>query len=123
MFNSEHDIHTLYENAVKRLPHHCNDSCLVNNPDGTLRCKELDNIIIIKDNTKHNFLSLPNNDSVGCLQIPQCIGLTDKIDINDDKNILDFKSSLTVFHPSWHVPPTKPTNNVNISPLEGYIFQ
>ena len=43
-FNSEHDIHLLYDNALKILPYCYKKSSGVNITDGTLRCQKLDNI-------------------------------------------------------------------------------
>ena len=104
------------------LPRLCNDSCLVKNPDGTLRCRKLYNIIVVKDNTRHQFNPLPNDYSFECLQILQLIGLIDKLYIDDDKNDLKFKTSLPFFRIYRYVLPTNPTNYINISPVEGYTF-
>ena len=122
IFKSIDDLDRLYNNAVKFLPHRCNDGCLVKRPDGSLRCRKLDNLQISKDNTKHQFMPLPNGYSLQCLQILERIGLTEKLDYDDDGNILDFKSNLSFFHPNRHIPPTNPTNDLNMSPVEGYTF-
>ena len=60
MLNSYHDMHTVYENTMTFLPHCCNDYCIVNNPDGTLRHRKLDNKRVSKDNKRHQFIPLPN---------------------------------------------------------------
>ena len=113
----------MYENAELFLPHRCNDSCLVMNPDGSYRCRKIDNVKASADNTKHQFIPLPNDYSIPCLKILESIGLTDILVIDDDGNVKEFKSSLPFFHPVRHVPPTNPTNDINISPIEGYILQ
>ena len=99
---------------MKCLPHSCNNSCLVKNPDGNLRCKKLYNIRVSKYNTRNHIIPLPNEYLVECLQIIQCIDLTDKLDIDYDKNVLGFKSSLPFLHPYRYVLPTNPTNDINI---------
>ena len=48
--------------------------------------------------------------------------MIDKLDIDDDNKFLDFKISLPFLHPYRHVPLTNPTNDINISPIDGYIF-
>ncbi len=122
IFTHREDIEMVYENANKFLPHICNDACLVKKPDGTFCCRKIDNLKASPDNTKHMFLPLPNDYSVPCLKILEDIGLTKKLNIDREGNFLDFKSMLPYFHPHCHAPPTNPTNDKNISPVEGYIF-
>jgi predicted GIY-YIG superfamily endonuclease len=122
IFNHPEDVHTVYEDAEKFLGHRCNDSCLVRRPDGTYRCRKIDNVKASLDNTKHMFQPLANDYSVPCLLILEEIGLTTKLIIDDDGNILEFESSLSFFHPNRHIPPTNPTNDMNISPVEGTTF-
>ena len=122
VFESHHDISNVYENAELFLPHRCNDSCLVRNPDGTFRCRKIDNVRASDDNTKHMFMPLPNDYSIPCLKILQDIGLASELIIDNDGNVIKFLSPLPFFHPVRHVPPTNPTNDMNISPVEGYIF-
>ena len=122
IFSTIDDIHTVYNDGINFLPHKCNDGCLVKNPEGTLRCRKLNNLHVSKDNTKHKFMNLPNDYSVECLQILERIGLTENLSIDKDGNVLKFKSNLPFFHPQRHIPPTNPTNDLNISPVEGYTF-
>ena len=68
------------------------------------------------------FLPLPNDYSVACLKILEEIGLTKRLVIDDDENIIHFENTLPYFHPQCHVLPTIPTNDKNISLFEGYIF-
>ena len=58
VFNSENDIHIVHENNIKYLPHCCNNSCLVKNPDGTLKCQKLNYIRVSKENTRHQYIPL-----------------------------------------------------------------
>ena len=122
IFDNQYDIYTVYENAELFLPHRCNDACLVRNPDGSYRCRKIDNVKASADNTKHQYIPLPNDYSIPCLKILESIDLTDVLVIDDDGNVKEFKSPLPFFHPVRHVPPTNPTNDINISPIEGYIF-
>lgn len=116
------DIKMIHDDGETYLGHVCSDSCLVRMPDGSLRCRKLDNAKISPDNTKHMFLPLPNDYSVQCLKILEEVGLTEKLDIDDDGNVKEFKSNLPFFHPERHIPPTNPTFDVNISPVVGYLF-
>ena len=122
MFNSYHNVHTVYENFIKCISHTCNGSCLVNNLYGTLRWRKLENIGIGKENTKHQFLSLPNDYLFECIQILQRIVLKNKLDLGDDENVLDFKSSLPLLQSYWHVAPANPTIDIIISTVEEYTF-
>jgi hypothetical protein len=122
IFTHREDVAKVHENAKKSLPHICNDACLVKKSDGTFRCRKIDNLKASPDNTKHTFLPLPNDYSVACLKILEEIGLTKRLVIDNDENVIHFESTLPYFHPQRHVPPTNPTDDTNISPVEGYIF-
>ena len=50
------------------------------------------------------------------------IGLIDKLEIDSDGNVKYFNSNLPFFHPKCHIPPTNPTNNLNISLVNRYFF-
>ena len=113
IFEDEEDVYFMFKDAETFLPHRCNDACLVKKPDGTLRCRKIDNVTASSDNTKHQFMPLPNDYSVPCLRFLEKIGLTDELDIDNDGNVINFKSSLPFFHPVRHVPPTNPTILVN----------
>ena len=104
------------------MPHSCNDTFLVKNPDGAFRCQKLDNVRVSNENTKHQCMPLPNDYSFASLKIIQRIGLTEKLHIDDDGNVLEFKSYIPFFHPYRNVPPTNTTNYINISIVEGYTF-
>ena len=36
--------------------------------------------------------------------------------------MVPFKSKCSFFHPKRHIPPTNPTHDINMSPVEGYTF-
>ena len=112
----------MYEHAETYLPHRCNDRCIVKNEDGTFRCRKIDNVFASDDNRNHQFIPLPNDYSIPCLKVLEKAGLVDELEIDDDGNVTLFKSNLPFFHPKRHVPPTNPTNDINISPVEGYTF-
>eukprot|EP00957_Ditylum_brightwellii_P189580 14430732-Ditylum_brightwellii.AAC.1 len=59
---------------------------------------KIDNLKASPDNAKHMFLPLPNDYSVPCINILEEIGLTKRL---------------------CHALPTNPTNEKNISPVEG----
>ena len=102
-------VYSVYENAEKFLPHRCNDSCLVRRPDGTFRCRKIDNVKASPDNTKHMFETLSNDYSVPCLRILEEIGLLSKLTIDDNGTILEFESPIAFFHPVRHFhPQTQP---------------
>lgn len=122
IFEDTSDIFEVYDNAASFLPHRCNDSCLVKKADGEFRCRKIDNVRASNDNTSHQYMDLPNNYSVPCLKILERIGLTDELEIDSDGNVTNFRSWLSFFHPLRHVPPTNPTNDMNISPVDGYTF-
>ena len=74
VFDCDDDIYDVYENGVRFLPHKCNDACLVKKADGTFRCRKVDNLRSSPDNTKHQFVPLPNDYTVPCLKILQRLG-------------------------------------------------
>ena len=68
---SEYDIYMVYDNEMAFLPDRCNGTCRVNNIDGTFRCQKLDKFRVINDNTKHQFMPIPNNYLVTYIKIIQ----------------------------------------------------
>jgi hypothetical protein len=48
--------------------------------------------------------------------------LVQPLRINDDGYESPFVSTDPFFHPSRHIPPTNPSDDINISPVEGYLF-
>ena len=122
LMKSHHDIFEVMEDATMFLSHKCSDRCLVKTLDGNLRCRKLDNLKVSKDNTRHEFMSLPNFFSVECSRILDKIGFMEEIVLDSDENNKVLKSSLLFFHPKQHIPPTNPTNNLNMSPVDGYFF-
>ena len=122
MFRSEYDIYTMYDNGMAFFPHSFNDACLVNDPYGAFRRQKLDNVRVSNDNTKHKCMPLTNDCLVTCLKILHRIGLTNNLHVNYGVNVLEFKSSVSFFHPYGHVPRMNPKNDINISPVKGCTF-
>ena len=108
LFTSPDDIHKVFENALKFLRHLCNDRCLAKKADGSMRCRKLDNHLMSKDNTRHTYMALPNKYTVPCMRILEKIGLTTKLEIDENGRVLEFESDLDYFHPMKHIPPTNP---------------
>ena len=80
----------------------------------------VDNLHMTTDNKKRVFKPLSSNYSNACLQQLAKIGLVSPLNINSDGYEQPFKSSMHLFHPKRHIPPTNPTNDTNMSPIEGY---
>eukprot|EP00957_Ditylum_brightwellii_P212251 15367136-Ditylum_brightwellii.AAC.3 len=116
------DVKEIYDDDATCLRHRCSERCLRWVAPGVYVCRKLNNIHVTSDNTKHVFKPLPNNHSKTCLeQLIQC-GLVLPIHINKDGYGPPFKSIDQFFHLSRHIPPTNPSDGINISPVEGYLF-
>ena len=122
LMNSIHDLDDIVENGNKILGHHCSPRCLVMVSPGVFRCRKLNNLKISPDNTKHVFKALPNDYSLECLERLEKIGIIEKIQVTEDGYEVPFKSNLPYFHPKRHIPPTNPTGDINMSPVDGYLF-
>ena len=67
-------------------------------------------------------MPLPNYYSIDYLKVLERTFLVYKLCIYEDGNVLGLKIDHNLFHPVKHIPPTNPTNYINISLLEGYLF-
>ena len=56
VFRCVNDVHEVYDNTEKFLPHRCNDACLSKILDNTLWVRKFDNLKTSLDNTKHHFI-------------------------------------------------------------------
>ena len=63
-----------------------------------------------------------NDYSLECLERLVQIGLVDPLEVSEEGYEVPFKSNDSYFHPKRHVPPTNPSNDMNISPVDGYTF-
>jgi len=116
------DLDSVIEDGKKILGHHCSPRCLVMTSPGVFCCRKLDNAKVSPDNTKHVFKPLPNNYSLECLNRLVKIGIIKPIQVKEDGYEAPLKSSLEYFHPKRHIPPTNPTGDINMSPVDGYLF-
>ena len=92
------------------------------NPDGTFRCRKLDYLFCSSDNTRHTFLDLSKDIPDDCLRRLVQIGAVEVPDVNDHGFRSKFKSKISFLHPRRHIPPTNPSDDINMSPVEGYTF-
>ena len=116
------DLEEIVNDASTILGHHCSPRCLMMVSPGVFRCRKLNNLQISPDNTKHVFKPLPNDYSLECIERLVKIGLIEPIHVTDDGYEAPFKSCLEYFHPKRHIPPTNPTGDINMSPVDGYLF-
>ena len=116
------DLEEIVEDASKILGHHCSPRCLMMVSPGVFRCRKLNNLNVTSDNTKHVFKPLPNDYSLECLERLVKIGLVEPIEVNENGYEAPFKSCHEYFHPKRHIPPTNPTGDINMSPVDGYFF-
>ena len=90
--------------------------------NGVYRCRKLNNTKISVDTTKRVFMPLPNDYSMEYLDCLVKIGLSNPLMIEKEGYVKPFKSYNNLFHSVRHIPPTNPTNDINMSPIEGYTF-
>ena len=122
VFQDTSDYHDMIKDASKFLPHICNPRCLARVGEDKYKCRKWNNLKMSKDNTKHTFKRLPNDMSQACTNRLIQIGIIQPLCINIDGYQNPFISNLSFFHPKRHIPPTNPSNDMNISPVEGYTF-
>jgi hypothetical protein len=122
LLNSVVDLDEVVKDASTVLGHRCSLACLVMVSPGVYKCKKLNNLKVSHDNNKHTFKALPNQYSLECLDRLVQIGLVDQIVVTKDGYEAPFKSSLEYFHPKRHIPPTNPNGDINMSPVDGYLF-
>ena len=122
IFTYLYDVCTVYNNAMKILPHRCNDSCLVIKYYSTFQCKNNYNLKSIPDNTKHVYIPIPSAYSVPCLKNLETICLNKSLEIDNNGNVIKFESNIPFSHPKHHAPLENPRNDMNISQMEGSLF-
>ena len=93
-FKSIDDYKEMTNDAFKFLGHKCDSRCLVRTGDGKFRCRKLNYLDISTDNTKHTFMSLPNNLPQDCLNRLIKIGMINEIESNDEGYQRPYKSKL-----------------------------
>ena len=108
--------------AKKVLRHYCSSRCQECVGPGKYRCRMPNNCEDSPDNTKSVFIPLPNELSTEVKERLVKLGMIDPIEINELGYETPFKCTDDFFHPSKHIPPTNPTEDINMSPVEGYTF-
>ena len=116
------DLEKIVEDASNILGHRCSPRCLMMVAPGVFRCRKLNNLEVSPDNTKHVFKPLPNDYSLECIERLIKIGIIEPIHVTPEGYEAPFKSSNEYFHPKRHIPPTNPTGDINMSPVDGYFF-
>ena len=62
---------------------------------------------------------MPRQPSSYCIEKMIKIGLASPITYNENGFPSEFKCSHPFFHPTCHLPPTNPNDDINMSPVEG----
>lgn len=122
IFKSMDDYQDMMKDARKFLPHICNPRCLARVGPDQYRCRKLNNLKVTTDNTKHVFKDLPNNFSHECVNRLIKCGLAQPLCINADDFQAPVNYLIPFFKPKRHIPPTNPSDDMNMSPVEGKTF-
>ena len=122
VYESVDDWFDMQNDASTFLGHICNSRCVRRTAEGKFQCRKLNNLKESKDNTKHTFKDLPNNFPQECIDILIKCGLATQEFEHENGYQPKFKSTLDFFHPQRHIPPTNPSDDINMSPVEGYTF-
>ena len=74
-------------------------------------------------NPSEKYEILPNDMSLESLRQLEKVGIINPLEYDNEKDFLKpFKSRLSYFHPKRHIPAINWTNDLNISPVDGYTF-
>ena len=129
IFTDTKDYEEMQKDAGNILPHICSARCKKrvahNNRPDDFQCRKTNNLKMSPDNTKHCYVELPNEHTPECIQRLIQIGLIKRVNIIEEDTDLtsnEFESDHKFFHPTRHIPPTNPTHDRNMSPVEGYTF-
>ena len=90
--------------------------------DGSFKCRKLNNLKMSKDNTKLPFMSFNNDLPQNCIDRLVKIGVVEPVVQNEFGYRKEIKSKLSFLHPKRHIPPTNSSDDINMSPCEGYTF-
>ena len=74
------------------------------------------------DNTKHCYISLPNEYTPEYILKLAEIGMIRHVNLIDGIPSGDFETDHDLLKSTRHIPPTNPTHDRNMSPVEGYTF-
>ena len=124
IFQSMDNYEGMISDAEKYLPHKCSQRCQMRTGPGPndFRCRKLNNRLITEDNTKHTFKTLPNEWSFDCLQRLIKVGIVLPLCVNADGYQAPVQFTMDFFKPKRHIPPINPSDDKNISPVEGKTF-
>ena len=121
-FKTVDDWTDMINDAKNFLGHVCNSRCQMRMADGSFKCRKVNNLKISKDNTKHTFLAFNNDLPQNCINRLVKIGMIEPIVENEYGYRSAIKSKLSFLHPKRHIPPTNPSDDINMSPCEGHTF-
>ena len=85
----------MINDAKRSLGHVCNSRCLMNMANGSFKCRKLNNLKVIKNNTKHTFMSFNNDLSQNCNNRLIKIGVFEPIVQNEHGYRKEIKSKLS----------------------------
>ena len=121
-FETIDDWKETIDDGKRFLGHICDSRCLMKTENGGTKCRKLDYLNVTEDNTKHSFMSFNEELTEDCIERLTKIGMIDEIDTNEHGCKKPYKSKLAFLHPKRHIPPTNPSDDINMSPVEGYTF-
>lgn len=104
------------------LAHICDHRCLQAIGNGKFVCWKLNNLYESSDNTSHIMKPLPSNFTPPCIQKLLEIGIIKPFCVSSNGFVPKFKSDHPFLNPVCHIPPTNPSDDMNISPVEGVLF-
>ena len=119
------DVQVITNLAKSILAHHCTPKCQVRVGENKYVCRK-PNFLLMNpkpDNTREVYQDLPNDMSLESLRQLEKVGIIEPLEYDKEMDFMKpFKSRLSYFHPKRHIPPVNWTNDLNISPVEGYTF-
>jgi predicted GIY-YIG superfamily endonuclease len=121
-FKTVDDWHDTVDDATKFLGHKCNSRCLRKTADGSFKCRKIDYLKASEDNTRHTYNRFNEDLSDDCIKRLLQIGMIEIKDENEHGFKYPYKCRLSFLHPQRHIPPTNPSDDINMSPCEGRTF-
>ena len=124
IFHNVEEQRSTQEYGKRVLRHNCSQRCLERTGPGPndFRCRFSNNLRDNPDPKKEYFLPLPNSLPVPVKEKLIELQLIDGIEVNDLNYETPFECKDDFFHPTRHIPPTNPNEDVNMSPVDSYTF-
>ena len=127
VFQSHKEVYDIEELAKEILTHGCNPRCLrrISDSDGpeAFVCRKPNNLKLSPDNTQHSYIPLPVKFDEECVKRFEDIGIVEPSTINEHGWCSNWlKSDHPYFNPVRHIPPTNPSHDPNMSPVNGLTF-